>query len=504
MNNIYTLLDENNLTVESLHLEYKTASNALPKEFWPTYSAFANTSGGSIILGISEEKKGEYNITGVKNAQHIVTDLLTTLNNKNKVSINLIHEKNDILEYTVDGKKIIIINIKEASYKDKPVFINGNKSSCFKRIGDGDTKLDDTDYRYMITNSQENLDGGLLDHYTVDDLNPNDIEDYRNTLIENSNNDYYKNLTTENFLQEIGAMEIDRSNSNRTLKLNKAGLLFFGNYNAIVSQFSGFQLDFFYKKSSRDSKWQDRISTGDLNYPNLNIYSFYKYTLGKLYLRIEDSFSQDENMTRGSYFSDIKIAVKEALVNSLVHAYYGSDEPIKIYSYETYFEFYNPGDLRISKEEFIHGSKSRPRNPGIATLFRKIGVAERAGSGGPTIFQAAYKNSLRSPDIINNPENTTIRIWKTNLMDSMDGLSPDEKKIIEYAVKNPIFKVKDILENTNLKEWKARDILKTLVEKNILDLNRKGKATSYSISLNDENGILSINMLLKSIEDIIN
>ena len=44
-----------NLKFEGVDLEYKKAKNSLPESFWETYSAFANTNGGKIILGIDEK-----------------------------------------------------------------------------------------------------------------------------------------------------------------------------------------------------------------------------------------------------------------------------------------------------------------------------------------------------------------------------------------------------------------------------------------------------------------
>ena len=44
---------------ESAEIEFKSAAGGFPKAFWETYSSFANTNGGTIVLGI-KEKKGEF------------------------------------------------------------------------------------------------------------------------------------------------------------------------------------------------------------------------------------------------------------------------------------------------------------------------------------------------------------------------------------------------------------------------------------------------------------
>lgn len=58
--NIVTFI--NNLEAEHQDIECKQCKRILPKDLWSTYSAFANTHGGKIILGITEIKNIEKNI----------------------------------------------------------------------------------------------------------------------------------------------------------------------------------------------------------------------------------------------------------------------------------------------------------------------------------------------------------------------------------------------------------------------------------------------------------
>ena len=60
---------------ETVHLECKLAENAIPANFWPSYSAFANTDGGTIMLG-GREKDGKREIEGLPDAETCIFSLV--------------------------------------------------------------------------------------------------------------------------------------------------------------------------------------------------------------------------------------------------------------------------------------------------------------------------------------------------------------------------------------------------------------------------------------------
>ena len=67
---------------ESVALECKLASGrdgkgAVPDDLWPTYSAFANTSGGLILLGL-RERQGHFILEGLSNPNKLVPSCSTT------------------------------------------------------------------------------------------------------------------------------------------------------------------------------------------------------------------------------------------------------------------------------------------------------------------------------------------------------------------------------------------------------------------------------------------
>lgn len=68
-----------------LTLEVKKAAGELPKSLWDTYSAFANSFGGTIILGVDEDKETNALIPcGIAHPQQLMTDFWNTINNPQK------------------------------------------------------------------------------------------------------------------------------------------------------------------------------------------------------------------------------------------------------------------------------------------------------------------------------------------------------------------------------------------------------------------------------------
>ncbi|MFB1487831.1 MULTISPECIES: PDDEXK nuclease domain-containing protein [unclassified Thiocapsa] len=109
---------------ESIDLECKLAlghdgQSALPEDFWPTYSAFADTDGGVVILGV-RERKGRFLIEGIDKVDKIRKDLFDALNNRQKVSANLLTDA-DMRDVSLDGRTLLIIEIPRANRKQRPL-----------------------------------------------------------------------------------------------------------------------------------------------------------------------------------------------------------------------------------------------------------------------------------------------------------------------------------------------------------------------------------------------
>lgn len=98
---------------ECLTLECKRCENKLPNSLWETYSSFANSYGGYILLGIEEhlhetDPNKRFAIQGVANPDKLITDFWNLANDPNKINVNLLTD-DDVQIVPVDGVNIIAI-----------------------------------------------------------------------------------------------------------------------------------------------------------------------------------------------------------------------------------------------------------------------------------------------------------------------------------------------------------------------------------------------------------
>jgi len=84
------ILEELNIK-ENHERECKLAAGGLPESIWETYSSFANTNGGTILLGI-REYRDSFTVEGLTDKQIVKyqKDFWSTLNDRNKVSKNIL------------------------------------------------------------------------------------------------------------------------------------------------------------------------------------------------------------------------------------------------------------------------------------------------------------------------------------------------------------------------------------------------------------------------------
>lgn len=391
---------------EGNRLEFKRAQGGFPKSFWETYSAFANTSGGLIVLGVDETPEGP-RVAGVSNPDALVQDLWNGLNSPQKVSANLLIDSDVSIE-DIDGFAIVAVKVPRADRVQRPVHINNNMNAgSYRRNGEGDYHCSMEVIRAMVRDSYDGtLDRDVLDDIGIDALNADSVRRYRNEFSSNRLNHPWVNLADEGFLLRLGA--IGRSEEDGELHPTRAGLLMFGEAWRIVDAFPNYFLDC--RVISGGRRWDDRI-TSDLGDWSGNVYDFW----GKAYRMLSEGlprpFKLGPDMARIDDTPQHK-AVREGLTNALVHTdYYGRTGVVAIRRRST-VEFSNPGCLRLPVEVVEGGGISDPRNKTLMTMFNLIGKGDKAGSGFDVFRDAAAYAGVADPELVEylEPDRTKLTL----------------------------------------------------------------------------------------------
>ena len=177
-------LNFNSLVVnqENNQLEAKSAQTSLPSSIWETYSAFANTNGGQILLGVSEDKATKkLKVTGIDNPEKQKKAFWDTINNPNKVSNNLLND-NDFNEIVLeDGKTVFLIHVPKARLELRPVYINNDLyKGSFKRNHEGDYHCTKEEISSMMRDAYiHSYDSKILEQYDLSCLNAESVKTYK-------------------------------------------------------------------------------------------------------------------------------------------------------------------------------------------------------------------------------------------------------------------------------------------------------------------------------------
>jgi ATP-dependent DNA helicase RecG len=96
-----------------------------------------------------------------------------------------------------------------------------------------------------------------------------------------------------------------------------------------------------------------------------------------------------------------EVAIREALLNAIVHRNYFIKAPIKVAIYDNRLEIFSPGSFPGPLDQNnLKSGITYLRNPIICKIFREIGYVEKLGSGLITIFKSYEKENLEDPQII--------------------------------------------------------------------------------------------------------
>jgi len=445
--------------IEWEDFEVKEAKSEVPKNSWETVSAFSNTAGGWLVFGVKKDGK-EYTILGVSNAEKVQQDFTGVLRNCEKFN-----KKIDVKskKYNFDGKTVLAFYIPQKHPREKPVYFNTQKNT-FIRTASGDQRATQEEIDSFFRNASFEGKDKELTPLGFDDLDIETIKQYRNFFVQVNPAHRYNGLDDKEFLNKLGVMKDG--------KVSYGGLLVFGKEDKIGEEISNYRVEYLEIEGTSYEDAPARYSYRLSSEKNLIMTFFDIYE--RLIKKIEVPFSIKQGV-RDDDPPQVQ-AMREALVNLIIHTDYFSKANARIRVFTDRFEFYNPGALPKKIELILKEDFSLPRNPIIAKIFRFIRFSENIGSGFHKMINGWNQKYHLKPIIegdfdfykITFPTVITAKETPTT---STKG-EGKEKEILDLLENNPFLSIEQIAQTVNLTVEGVKYHLKNL--KKVGRIKREG------------------------------
>lgn len=419
-------------------------------EIRKTIVAFANTIGGIIYIGVSDN--GE--IIGVDDPDFVMQQISNTLRDSIKpdtsmfTNIELVKEK---------GKSLIKITVNQGTKQPYYLSDKGIKpSGVFIRSGTSSAPATDDAIRAMIKNS----DGDSFEK------NRSIRQDL--TFLSLTEEMEKRNLNlTEIQMINLGIMTSDKVYTNMGLLLSDQCM-----HSIKLAVFQGEDKTIFKDRREFKGSLFKQLSES--------------YQLIDFYNGTQASFQGLIRTDRRDYPED---AVREALLNALVHREYVFSGSILINLYNNRLEIISLGGLvaGISLEAAMLGT-SQSRNENLAALFYRLKLIEAYGTGISKII-SSYKNTGRKPKFENVEGAFRVTLPNINAEKNEKIERVNEETVdTTYEIYKPIQELlerqkeitrKDVEEQMSVKMTWANKIINEMIEKNLIERIGQGKNTKY-------------------------
>lgn len=322
--------------------------------------AFLNRFWGNIILGVNDNRE----VIGIDEdfILKLKKDFVNLCNNTSKISPTIYLK---IMDYEVDGKKILYINIPDSSEVYR---CNGR---IYDRNEDGDFDITDNSNLVAdmyIRKRDLHIEDKIFPYATMENLRNDLFEKTKKWAILKNDNHPWKNMSNEEILRSSGLYREDVMTHQKGLTL--AAILLFGTDETIMSCLSTFKTDAIYRDENME-RYDDRdvIITNLIDSYERLMQFIQKHTNDKFYLEGSHSISIRDKIAR------------ELCSNLLIHREFSSGITSRLIITKENLYTENPNIPRMRGVITINNCIPYSKNPKIAKIFREIGLADELGSG---------------------------------------------------------------------------------------------------------------------------
>ena len=416
------------------------------EEIKRTVIAFANGEGGTVYVGINDDG----NIVGIADADEVCQKITSSCRNSIKPDITMFLKVN-IVE--IGGKNIVKVEVGRGT--DAPYYLaeKGMKpAGVFIRVGTSTVQASEAHIRNMIklTDKESFIELRSIEQSLTFDIAEKVFKDAGIAFGE------AQKVT-------LGLIDTDMQYTNLGLLLSDQC-----EHTIKLAVFEG----------TTKAVFRDRKEFSGSLFKQLADVTEYINLVNKVHATFK-------GLQRIDSYDYPPVAIREALLNAVVHRDYSLSGSTFINIYDDKIEFLSLGGLVYGLNiQTIKQGYSMSRNAKLANIFYKLRLVEAYGTGIPRIMEI-YKNYVVKPQIDVTDNSFRICFPNSNYGKNSEeikikAVSPDiEKAVIEFIAKNGTATRKEIAESLSLKSTNAYNILKVLVDQGKIAAKKKGKIIVY-------------------------
>ncbi len=420
-------------------------------EYLKSISAFANTDGGKLFIGFDDRG----NPLGVKNSKKLLEDIPNKIISKLGISpsVELIKKQN---------KEVIYISVQPA-----PTMISYN-GKHYIRCGSTTQEINGIELSQLILNKTGKTWDSLFSEAGLEKINDETVNYFRK-LANNKITSISKSDSTNKIFSNLELI-----NKNKNLR------------NAAVLLFGKRPQSYFISARARVGRFKSGIDIADTVIAEGNLFEQLAIVLEAIKKHLNVKF-EIKDIQRKDIWDYPLEAIREAVINSLIHKDYLSTAEIQIKIYDDKIWIWNPGKLpsELKVDDLKKDHSSYPRNPLIANVFYLAGYIERWGSGTKRIVDLCKEQGLPEPEY--REEQGGFSVWffkdiytEENLQRM--GLNERQIKAVLYVKHKGKITNREYQTICSVKKRQTTDDLKELENMKIIErIGKTGKGTYYKL-----------------------
>jgi len=450
---------------ESQSLEFKE-SLKLKDEIGEAVSAFSNSDGGIVVVGVSDSG----GIPGVDIGKNTLEELANYIKRNTDPQIFPC-----IKVVEAEDKKVIFIDV--AGRQEKPVFF---KDKAYKRVGKTSQRISASEIRKLAREEKRRLswDEQICEDAGLEDIDEEKVRWFLRIANEERNLRIRGDIPAKEVLTKLKLMREDELTNAGVLLFGKEPQRFFAQSEVRCARFKGDEA----VKPFVDMK----VFGGDILDHVDKALNFTLEHIPRSAWLIPGRPDREEKYL---YPPD---AVREAIINAICHRDYESVSNVQIRVFDDRVEVWNPGTLPDgwTVEKLREEHESIPKNPLIADHFFLTRLIEKWGTGTIEMIRRCEEWGVPEPEFRDTGTSIVVTFRKSEFteefLDSLD-LNERQKKAVEFIKTEKKITRTEYEKMSGISERTANRELSDLVKLGILDKIGRGPNVYYELTKTSPN-----------------